>query len=359
MMRSQIFALLGGSSIALLAGLAWHAYAPSETPAKQLPLMTIDTPQQAEAPREALPSSKPLASPPPAETAMLRPETAIQRPEFDVVRVEPSGESVIAGHSRPDAKVTLMAGNKVLAETSADSSGNFVVTPALPPGDFQLSLRDGSAALDSVQSVTVSIPHKPGDKVIVALAEPGKSTIVLTTPQSPAQSREPKDPQRAVAFTTAEVDKKGFYASGTAQPGAHLRIYADGKPLADVTVDPAGRWSLRVANHLNAKRHELRADSLDAAGKVVARAEIPFDITTGLLEAKAEPADAAAAKPDPALAGPGAAKVRRGDNLWQISRKLLGDGVRYTQIYEANSQQIRNPNLIYPGQVFVVPQAGK
>jgi nucleoid-associated protein YgaU len=79
----------------------------------------------------------------------------------------------------------------------------------------------------------------------------------------------------------------------------------------------------------------------------------------GLLEAKAEPVDAATAKPDPALAGSGAAKVRRGDNLWQISRKLLGDGVRYTQIYEANSQQIRNPNLIYPGQVFVLPQAGK
>ena len=49
--------------------------------------------------------------------------------------------------------------------------------------------------------------------------------------------------------------------------------------------------------------------------------------------------------------------VERGDSLWRISRKMLGAGPRYTQIYEANSKQIRNPNLIYPGQVFVVPHS--
>ena len=50
------------------------------------------------------------------------------------------------------------------------------------------------------------------------------------------------------------------------------------------------------------------------------------------------------------------ARVTTGDNLWNISRFRLGDGKRYTQIYAANVAQIRNPNLIYPGQVFVVPQ---
>jgi nucleoid-associated protein YgaU len=50
------------------------------------------------------------------------------------------------------------------------------------------------------------------------------------------------------------------------------------------------------------------------------------------------------------------AKVVRGDSLWRISRTMLGHGVRYTQIYAANTQQIRDPRLIYPGQVFVLPQ---
>jgi len=42
--------------------------------------------------------------------------------------------------------------------------------------------------------------------------------------------------------------------------------------------------------------------------------------------------------------------------LWRISRRLLGEGSRYTLIFEANTNQIRNPNLIFPGQVFDVPE---
>lgn len=49
------------------------------------------------------------------------------------------------------------------------------------------------------------------------------------------------------------------------------------------------------------------------------------------------------------------ATVTRGDSLWRISQKELGEGIRYTLIYQANASQIRDPNLIYPGQVFVMP----
>ena len=51
-------------------------------------------------------------------------------------------------------------------------------------------------------------------------------------------------------------------------------------------------------------------------------------------------------------------EVVRGDNLWQISRRIYGEGIRYSTIYEANSDQIRDPDLIYPGQIFVTPQGG-
>ncbi|WP_293868558.1 LysM peptidoglycan-binding domain-containing protein, partial [uncultured Alsobacter sp.] len=47
--------------------------------------------------------------------------------------------------------------------------------------------------------------------------------------------------------------------------------------------------------------------------------------------------------------------VSRGDSLWRISRRVYGKGVRYTVIYEANQQQIRDPRRIYPGQMFVLP----
>jgi nucleoid-associated protein YgaU len=47
--------------------------------------------------------------------------------------------------------------------------------------------------------------------------------------------------------------------------------------------------------------------------------------------------------------------VSRGDSLWRLSQASYGAGMRYATIYKANREQIRNPNMIYPGQVFVVP----
>ena len=49
------------------------------------------------------------------------------------------------------------------------------------------------------------------------------------------------------------------------------------------------------------------------------------------------------------------AAVSRGDNLWSISRRIYGRGMRYTMIFGANKEQIRDPDLIYPGQLFVLP----
>jgi nucleoid-associated protein YgaU len=53
----------------------------------------------------------------------------------------------------------------------------------------------------------------------------------------------------------------------------------------------------------------------------------------------------------------GTAVVNRGDNLWHISRSTYGHGVRYSKIYDANRHQIRNPAVIFPGQIFVLPKA--
>jgi nucleoid-associated protein YgaU len=76
-----------------------------------------------------------------------------------------------------------------------------------------------------------------------------------------------------------------------------------------------------------------------------------------------------AAKPETPAVAPGAPGARvyvpelatltvsHGDNLWSISRKSYGRGARYTVIYDANQDQIRNPSLIYPGQIFVLPQS--
>ena len=55
----------------------------------------------------------------------------------------------------------------------------------------------------------------------------------------------------------------------------------------------------------------------------------------------------------------GAVIIRRGDSLWRISRRVYGHGVRYSTIYLANQEQIRNPDRIWPGQVFRMPEKTK
>lgn len=47
--------------------------------------------------------------------------------------------------------------------------------------------------------------------------------------------------------------------------------------------------------------------------------------------------------------------VVRGDCLWNIAKKYYGNGSQYTKIYNANKDKIKNPNLIYPGQVLTIP----
>ena len=51
-----------------------------------------------------------------------------------------------------------------------------------------------------------------------------------------------------------------------------------------------------------------------------------------------------------------AVDIQPGNNLWRIAQHSYGDGLRYTEIFQANRTQIHDPNLIYPGQVFAVPE---
>lgn len=48
--------------------------------------------------------------------------------------------------------------------------------------------------------------------------------------------------------------------------------------------------------------------------------------------------------------------VLPGDTLSSIAQHWYGDGAQWPRLYEANRQQINNPNLIFPGQVLRVPQ---
>jgi len=187
-----------------------------------------------------------------------------------------------------------------------------------------------------------------------------------------------------VSVATVEVETAGgLLASGAAPAGSAVRLYVDDAFQAEVTANEDGRWAFVGELALDEGEHRLRADALATAdGAVASRAEVAFEVveTIAQLDAaipapagpvarpqgpgpESPPADASAAPDRAAPALPEAAPaplpdtvtIRRGDNLWIIARRVYGAGIRYTTIYEANRDQIRDPDLIYPGQVFILP----
>ena len=136
-------------------------------------------------------------------------------------------------------------------------------------------------------------------------------------------------------------DQGGIRFAGIAPPGAPVRVYVDNVPAGSAVADAKGQWSLTPDDFVPAGLHKLRVDQLTSAGKVQARVELPFQRTE---------------LPAGDLAS-GRVVIQPGQNLWQLARRAYGSGVRYTVIYLANRDQIRDPKLIYPGQAFTVPTA--
>ena len=298
-------------------------------------------------------------------------------PEFDIVRIEPTGEAVIAGRAAPGATVELLRNGELHDRIVTDQSGQFAMIPRpLPPGNYDLTLRvkqpDGKD-IASRQSVAVALEPAAREQPIVALIAPDKPVKVLSQEPAPAPGAE-----RAIVVEAVETEPGGkLRVSGHARPGAAVRLYLNDSFVTAVTSDDNGRLSVAIDAGVAAGNYRIRLDEVEpASGTVRARAEVPFNVpstlTTASVPAQPKPPEAAVAKPQVAAAettapsdkgSPSAvvvpkittATVSRGDSLWRISQRAFGAGQRYAVIYRANKEQIRNPNRIYPGQIFVLP----
>jgi hypothetical protein len=325
---------------------------------------------QAEA--NALVSTLGGSSPPP-------PQSDDGMPMFDVARVEPTGEAVIAGRAAPGATVELLRNGEPHDLAVADQSGQFVmVVPRLPSGTYDLTLRSRHAdgkQITSKQSVAVALEPKATDRPVVALMTPDKPTVVLSQPASPKPTA-----AAAVVVETVEVDPGGkFHVSGQARPDAAVRLYLNESFVASVTTGADGRFAVTINEGVRPGSYRVRLDEVESkSGAVRARAEVPFNVPDKVATASAPEQATAAKRPEaggaPQLAAAGGAvlpqgspsavvvpkiattTVSRGDSLWRLSHLTYGAGTRYAVIYNANKGQIRNPNLIYPGQVFVIPE---
>ena len=183
-----------------------------------------------------------------------------------------------------------------------------------------------------------------------APAQPSAPAPVL---KSTAEGVERLDTAPPQVMTNVALDTIGYsdqgdvQLAGRAQPDtSEVRVYLNNNAVISLPVDQEGRWRGDLPN-VDEGVYTLRVDELSRAGDVTSRVETPF---------KRESPEVLAAATE-GLSGPlSAVTVQKGDTLWAISRERYGDPLLYVKVFEANSGNIRDPDLIYPGQVFDLPE---
>ena len=257
------------------------APATSSTPAAQ----SAATPPAATATEKAPPTPAPVTqiakpsvqtpAPPKAQEPARAPETAEKAaptaPKFDILRVEPTGESVLAGTAEPNAPVEVIVNGQVAATVTADKNGNWTWVPQQPlaAGDNVITLKSGDG--ESAEAMVVKVPEKGRDLAGKPAADP-VSPMAVAVPREAAPTNRSKVVQApapapttevasqvakaanaaattdkaddggtnaaAVSIGTVDYDDQGQVVfAGTGQPGGEVQVYLDNKNVGRATVD--------------------------------------------------------------------------------------------------------------------------
>ena len=248
-----------------------------------------------------------------------------------------------------------------------------------------------------VSLATAEVIVAPFEGVAIAEAAPEPAASAPAETETAAAPAAPQvlivdkggvRPPSAAPVEGIVIDTIGYAANGDVtlagrgQPGSFARAYLDNAELAMLPIGDDGLWHGEIAG-IAPGLYTLRVDQVGADGKVTARFETPFqreapDVVAAALpplnpapppvfnapavsDTTATAPETSAAAPVPAAAEaapvrPVSVTVQPGFTLWRIARENYGDGVLYVKVFEANKDQIRNPDLIYPGQIFTVPE---
>lgn len=261
---------------------------------------------------------------------------------------------------------------------------------------------EGAVEIASTDTTAATIREQP---TIVILDADG--------PQVVQRGGEEAQDETQVSLDLISYGSDGeVFLSGSAAPETRVQIYIDNAPVEVVEVASSGTWDASLLG-VAPGNFTLRLDAVDAQGGVVSRLETPFqratpeavaaamaqaeadtqaagsdqaeevsdmaagaegassdtapaqadeagsDIAASQGQPEAEVAEAASEEAAEAAPAPTTRviTVQAGFTLWEIARSELGDPIRYVQVYEANRDLIRDPDLIYPGQIFTIPDA--
>ncbi|MEM9348916.1 MAG: LysM peptidoglycan-binding domain-containing protein [Pseudomonadota bacterium] len=339
------------------------------------------TPQEAAVAQESAPQ---VQEAPAGEVSAEAPEVdapSATLPTFDTVRVDPEGQSLIAGKAAPEARVEVLIDGEPIAATGADGSGQFVIFAEVPAGESVrvMSLRAslGDELVESAETILIQpvarppavaglqeqgspgvedAPELPKDEPGVAAnttateAEPEAPRLLLADEDGITVVQSPEVMSSVALDTITYSDAGDVSVGGRALGEGFVRIYLDDQPITTSRIEADGSWRTALPN-VDTGIYQLRVDELDAGGQVTSRVETPFR--------REDPDVVAQINASPAETGPileDVMTVQPGATLWAIARERYGEGRLYVKVFEANSDRIRDPDMIFPGQVFDLPE---
>ncbi len=253
------------------------------------------------------------------------------------VESEPSADEPVKEVAEAQTVVTETNDQQAADEAETEENEPEVAGTVTPPADQ-------AAPATETQSETVDVPDQQ-----VAILRSGEEGVELVQPPTVLDT----PPEQIALDTIGYSDVGDVELTGRAQDGSAVRLYLDNKLVADLEPATDGQWRGEVEG-IDPGVYTLRVDEVAPDGTVVSRLETPF---------KREPVEALRAaettEAGETPAGTPAIRsvtVQKGDTLWAISRDRFGDGVLYVKLFEANKDSIRDPDLIYPGQIFTIPE---
>ncbi len=302
--------------------------------------------------------------------------------EIDLAQVTPDGQAVFAGRAQPLAEVTIFEGDIILGKTTANDDGEWVVVLERPlgPGEHLVSVGTKSPSGETdIANLTLAI--KVGDtedeRPLVALLPASEmaipellqspddkaetAAVVEATPGSDADGKVARAGEVNVApppgfakqpATDAPVvpalaprslswkTNRELVIEGVSRGGVRVVATDAGRHFGESAVVEGGAW--RVMGKLDAGRASrvMRFALHDSEGRIVATYELPVetrDLSQGLDGSKL-------------------VIVQQGDALWRIAYRSYGKGIKYIDIVRRNAAAIDDPDLIFPNQIFAIPE---
>lgn len=366
--------LIIGGGLAALA-LIWLLYTTSEPQSSSTTSVITDT-------KTAKPADVSFAdqtatsrqSSAPAATISEQSNAAEREPVFDgrpsldidVVRIGPDGSAVFAGKGSPYAGVMIFEKDKVLAQTSVSADGEWVAVAEQPlsPGKH-LIIAEMTTAVGQVfradQAIIVELESSGQNTPLVALVPmtekaeveliqtPESLTIGAQTAQQVAETGDLSLELKAVLveppdlslLTLTWVDQDNLFIKGMSSGGAAVRGLLNDRAFSADHDSDSGDWTATIRlDGLSGKAGRLVSHLLNTDNEIIVSRQLDFKLD----------------QLDIGRDGSEMIIIEKGDMLWRIAYRTYGDGIRYLDIVKRNQNLIADPDLIYPAQIFALPE---